>query len=45
MKQTSLGLNPSTTKTRRREFGDEMECVVSRCALVAIEDLARLGPG
>ena len=36
MKQTSLGLNLSTRKTRKREFLDEMERVVPWSALMRI---------
>lgn len=36
MKQLGLGLNLSTTKTRRREFLEEMERVVPRSVLVQI---------
>jgi IS5 family transposase len=36
MKQLGLGLNLSTKRTRKREFLDEMECVVPWAALVQI---------
>jgi transposase, IS5 family len=41
MKQTSLGLNLSTKKTRKREFLDEMERVVPWKVLVEI--IERIG--
>lgn len=36
LKHTSLGLNPSTKKTRKREFLDEMERVVPWKVLVEV---------
>jgi IS5 family transposase len=39
MKQLGLGLKPSTKKTRRREFLEEMERVVPWAALVQIVEL------
>ena len=36
MKQADLGLNPTTKRTRKREFLGEMERVVPWAALVAL---------
>lgn len=36
MKQSSLGLDPNTRKTRKREFLEQMSCVVPSAELVAV---------
>lgn len=36
MKQSSLGLDPNTRKTRKREFLERMDCVVPWAELVAV---------